>query len=218
MPRFTKDDIKANQEYLKDWDDYQLDWLNSSDFTQETKGAPLLLPISVDIDEGIIKRHRIKVPDLESLWPKVAGLGGQGAQAAYGGYVKFFEPIDGQQSGVPSTPLDFNINTPVIMLFHLSRDNWRFTDNTQFSVDNVPKGHQDEAFEVIGTFDSGHGLMVLNKCWEKEKGETFDLKYNLHVSIIQPGRIKVGENYEDTIMRTDIIVDPGTNNDTKGPP
>jgi hypothetical protein len=216
MPKFRRGDIKANQEYLKDWDEYQLDWLNSPDFTKKTQKQPLLLPISVDIDEGIIKRHRITSPSLQSLWPKVGTLGGKDAAKAYEGYVEFFAPIDGQQSGAPATPLDFNINTPVIMIFHLPRDNWRFTDHTQFSVDNVPVGAVSKAYKVIGIFDDGHGLMVLNKCWQKEKGKPFDMKYNLHVTIIQTGRTKAEGEYKDAILRTDIIIDPGSNNDGKG--
>jgi len=218
MPKFRRGDIKANQEYLKDWDEYQLDRLNSPDFTKKTQKQPLLLPISVDIDDGIIKRHRITAPSLQSLWPKVGKLGGKDAARAYEGYVEFFAPIEGQQSGAPATPLDFNINTPVIMMFHLPRDNWRFTDHTQFSVDNVLSRDRSKAFKVIGTFDNGHGLLVLNKCWEKKTGVSFDMKYNLHVSIIQPGRSKTKNGYSDTIMQTDIIIDPGSNNSTKGPP
>jgi len=65
MPRFKRSEIAANQDYLKEWDDYQLDFLNGEDFDPENSDErALLLPISVDIDDGIIKRHRIKFTGL----------------------------------------------------------------------------------------------------------------------------------------------------------
>lgn len=218
MPQFKKGDIKPNPKYLKEWDDYQLDWLNSPEFTPRNKKRPLLLPVSVSIEDGKIARSRISVPKLEALLGKIGDLGGKKARLAIDSYVKFFEPIDSQQSSTPPSPLDFKINTPVMMLFHLPRENWVFTDHTQFSVSNIRKKHHKKAYKVIGTFDDGCGLMVLNKCWQNKKGEVLDMKYNLHVSIMQTELVKSGDEYVKAPMRTDIIIDPSTNNDTKGPP
>lgn len=214
MSRFKKGDINANQEYLKSWDDYQLDFLNGEDFSRERKNEhALLLPISVDIDDGIIKRHRIQAPQVKSLWSSAKELIDDDKVWAYESYIKFFGPIDEQQSGAPSTPLDFDINSRIYMIFHLPRGNWTFTDHTQFTVDNIPKGKIKDAFEVVGVFDNRHGLIVHNKNWQPPapKGrkaiKSFWAKYNLHVSIHQ--------KVDDKDMRTDIIIDPGNRNNDR---
>ena len=205
MSRFKRSEIAANQKYLKDWDDYQVDFLNGEYFDpKKSDERTLLLPISVDIDDGIVKRHRIQTPQLTSLWDKAEKLVDKDSAWAFESYMKFFKPIDDQQSGSPSTPLDFNLNSRVYMIFHLPRANWTFTDHTQFSIDNISEGHIKKAFEVIGTFNDGHSLLVHNKNWQPKGKKTFKAKYNLHVSIHQ-----VEDNKD---MWTDIIIDPGMNN------
>ena len=208
MSRFKRSEIAANQDYLKEWDDYQVDFLNGEDFDPKNSDErALLLPISVDIDDGVIKRHRIQTPQLTTLWDKAKSLINDDSAWAYKSYMTFFEPIDGQQSGAPSTPLDFDLNSRVYMMCHLPRANWTFTDHTQFSVDNIPKGHLKDAFEVVGIFDEGHGLLVHNKNWQKPGKKTFLAKYNLHVSIHQSEKNNKGKEVD---MRTDIIIDPGS--------
>ena len=220
MPNlFKKSQIHTNQDYLKEWDDYQLEFLNSEKFCLDNPlEHALLLPISVDIKDGIIDRHRIRTPQLKGLLDDAKTLLDDDSTGAIESYVEFFDPIDGQQSGSPSTPLDFDLNTRVYMLFHFPRENWTFTDHTQFSVDNIAKGQLKDAFEVVGTFNEGHSLLVHNKNWQdpkvkgnkpaKVKGKapskSFLAKYNLHVSIHQ---VQDGED-----MRTDIIIDPGSRN------
>ena len=220
MPNlFKKSQIHTNQDYLKEWDDYQLKFLNSEKFCLDNPlEHALLLPISVDIKDGIIDRHRIRTPQLKGLLDNAKRLLDDDSTGAIDSYVEFFDPIDGQQSGSPSTPLDFDLNSRVYMLFHLPRKNWTFTEHTQFSVDNIAKGQLKDAFEVVGTFNEGHSLLVHNKNWQdpkvkgnkpaKVKGKapskSFLAKYNLHVSIHQ---VQDGED-----MRTDIIIDPGSRN------
>lgn len=196
MPKFRRGDIKANQKYLKKWDAYQLDWLNSDEYSDE---QPLLLPISVDIRGGEMKRHRVKTPELKTLI-KTMSFKDEALKTALGSYVDYFASIDEQQSGAPATPLDFNISCCVYHLFYLPRENWRFTRKTQFSVSNVTSKQADEAFDVVGTFADGRGLVVLNKNWKPEDVENFSAKYNLHVSIYQ--------DVDGQEMRTDIIIDP----------
>lgn len=208
MPRFTKDSINANQDYLKSWDEYQLDFLNSKDFSADYRDRhALLLPVFVDIDDGIVKRGRITAPQVKTLREQAEKLIDKDSDWAFDSYLNFFGPIDGQQSGAPTTPLDFDINSRVYMLFHLPRKNWTFTEKVQFTVDNISKDKLDDAFEVVGTFDDGHGLLVHNKNWQPvigrngETSKSFWAKYNLHVSIHQ--------TQDDMEMRTDIIIDPG---------
>jgi len=204
MPKFRRGDIKANQKYLKKWDKYQLDWLNSDDYSDD---QPLLLPISVDIRGGEMKRHRIKTPELKNMIGTMS-FDDNTLKTAIESYTEYFAPIDEQQSGSPATPLDFNISCSVYHLFYLPRDNWRFTRKIQFSVSNVSSKEAEEAFDIFGTFDDGQGLVVLNKNWNPKGAENFIAKYNLHVSIYQ--------EIDEKEVRTDIIIDPGMGNDGSG--
>jgi len=201
MPKFRRGDIKANQEYLKKWDKYQLDWLNCDDYSDE---QPLLLPITVDIKGGVMKRHRVKTPVLKNLI-KTMSFEDDKLKTALGSYVDYFAPIDEQQSGAPATPLDFNISCCVYHLFYLPRENWRFTRETQFSVSNLSEKEAKEAFDVVGTFADGQGLIVLNNNWQPKDADNFIAKYNLHVGIYQ--------DIDGNEVRTDIIIDPGMGND-----
>jgi len=219
---FKKSQIHTNQEYLKDWDEYQRDFLNSKDFDLDNPDEhALLLPISVDIKDGIIDRHRIRTPQLSDLLGDAKSLLDKESKWAVESYMEFFKPIDDQQSGTPPTPLDIEVNSRVYMMFHLPRENWTFTDHTQFSVDNIAKGQLKDAYEVVGVFNDGHSLLVHNKNWQdpKAKGnkpakvkgkapsKSFYAKYNLHVSIHQ--------EQDGMDMRTDIIIDPGNNNNRR---
>ncbi len=213
MPKIKRGDIRANQAFLKKWDEYQLGWLNDENFNPK---CPLLLPISVDIKGGIVERFRIKTNQVNTLMDKAKGLPKdvrvKRELFALKDICDHYEggfPGDTSQSGTPPTPLDFIINCPVVFLFHLPRDNWTFTERLQFSVDNIPAKGQSKAFKVLGTFDNGHGLAVLNKNWIPKGEKTFRMKYNLHVTIAQ--------TIDGKDMCTDIIIDPGTNNDQEDP-
>ena len=46
----------GNQQFLREWDQYQDHWLASAAYSER---QPILLPISVDIDEGVIARDRL---------------------------------------------------------------------------------------------------------------------------------------------------------------
>jgi len=54
----------GNQQFLREWDQYQDQWLNSEDYNAR---QPILLPITVDIDEGVIARDRIKAARIAEL-------------------------------------------------------------------------------------------------------------------------------------------------------
>lgn len=217
---FNRNEIVANQDYLYDWDTYQLEYLNADANAGEVSSDPILLPIWVGIEDGVMVRNRIKVPQLQSIMGNAGELASdENVKAAVGSYMKFFERNDGSQSSVPATPLDLNIARHTVKLFYLKHKNWIFTDHIQFSVDNVPKGlAKNKMFKILGTIDGGRGLLVHDLCWTKDdEGKAkkkedlrFAAKYNLHVSVFQ--------NQKGTEYRTDIIIDPwGNNNDGVDP-
>jgi len=226
MPKLTRGNIKANQAYLKKWEDYQDNWVDSKEFTTD---RPILLPITVDIRDGIMHRTRVKTPQLQTIMDNAPRLAVHPKIAvAVDSYKDFFDSHDRSQSGTPPTPLDFSVRCPVVHVFHLPRENWTFTDHTQYSVDNIPElCAPTDLFEVLGVSRDRHTLFLLNNNWTPDQrfvdrmvAETpkdkranmilpvlgkFRMKYNLHVSIAQ--------EIDGTQMRTDIIIDPGSDND-----
>jgi hypothetical protein len=209
MARPDKDDIKANAEYLKEWDDYQR--------IHDSK-KPILLPISVSIEDGIIARDRIKQAViakwrdalLEEFDHHCKNPNGyleddyctDDFQIMLDDYINFFKS-DGSQGPRPPSPLDFEINRPIWFLFYLPRGNWKFTDAIQFSTEN-DRDDFGRNFQKITTLQDSNILLLANHC----RSSPVDLKYNLHVTIAQ--------DQDGKIVHTDIIIDPGTNNDTRG--
>ena len=195
----------GNQQFLREWDQYQEQWLASADYS---KRKPILLPISVDIDQGVIARDRLKASTIARLQPMMQGINGS-IDNAVDAYLDYFDSIDNARSFAESstlpTPLDLQIKTRVFHVFYLPRKNWTFTNSIQFSVSNMNQADFGSAFKVMGTFDDGHGLIVLNKNWEPTGRNPITAKYNLHVSIAQ---VIDGQN-----MNTDIIIDPGVGSD-----
>jgi len=216
MSKISRDQIRANQDYLAEWDEYQWTHLESKNFSLE---APLLLPISIDINEGIVDRNRIKLNLLDPLWEKVANKAGSAGKNAFISYEKFFEK-ERKQSATPSTPIDFFISCPVLFLFHLPRENWRFNTKpgkVPFTVDGMSPGKMKHAFDILGTFDNDRGLLVLNKNWTKDNGPQTH-KYNLHVCVSQDVNVPTNpfgkpSGYKKKIAETDIIIDPGMGSD-----
>jgi len=218
--KLVRNQIRPNQDYLQEWDEYQLKYLNADMAAGKVSDAPILLPIQVGIEDGIMVRDRIKVPQLQTIMGNAGGLESDTkVAAAVDSYIKFFVDQDGSQSATPPTPLDMNIARHTMKLFYLKHDNWKFTDHTQYSVDNVPPGlAKTKMFDVLGTVDNGRGLLVHDHCWtwdDEGKGKSaerkkFTKKYNLHVSVFQ----RQGE----AEYRTDIIIDPwGNQNDDVDP-
>ncbi len=214
MPKTQSGNNSDIQRYLKEWDKYQNKWIAGSDFDSE---RPLLLPISVDIASGVIARSRLKskyVIDLltrpGNTLPSDIGTGCNKftLNDIHKHYASRGFPQDANEGGgVPflPTPLDFNIRTKVLFLFHLPRKNWTFSKHKQFTIDGFENTNSDHIVEVLGTFNNGRGLAVFNKFWIPEGQESYNIKYNLHVTIAQ----KIDGND----MSTDIIIDPGSNSD-----
>lgn len=209
MRKPKKGDIKANAKYLKSWDDFQRN--HKSD-------GPILLPISISIEDGIIQRHRIKSGDIAKMRKRMLSefkkhctqskkfIDGAYCEGDFetmlDDYIQAFDS-DNTQSERPPSPLDFSIGRPVWFLFYLPRENWTFTKERQYSMENDRDDFQRNC-EKVCTLDTGNILLLANHCRSAPKG----LKYNLHVTIEQKeGRKK---------LYTDIIIDPGMNNDNGG--
>lgn len=209
MPRPSKPNISANDAYLKEWDEFQK--------THESK-VPLLLPVSISIEDGIIARDRIKSDDIAKLrkgflkeFKSHCNVMEQHLGGAYSyetfetmldEYIEAFE-CDSNQGPRPPSPLDFKIGRPVWFLFHLPRDNWTFTKERQYSMENDRDDHMRNC-EKVCTLDEGNFLLLSNNCRSAPK----DLKYNLHVTITQKERRRK--------LSTDIIIDPGMDNGIGG--
>ena len=202
------------QKYLKEWDAYQNKWKTSSHFNPD---QPLLLPISVDIAGGMIVRSRIKskyVVDLltqpgNKLPPSIESGGKKfTVNDIHAHYATRGFPQDANENSgapLPPTPLDFNIRTKVLFLFHLARENWTFSEKKQFTIQDYENSRSDHIAEVLGTFNNGRGLAVLNKFWIPEGQVSHHIKYNLHITITQ--------KIDGRLMATDITIDPGQNSD-----
>lgn len=205
MTKPLKGDIRANAKYLKEWDDFQK--------KHKCKG-PILLPISISIEDGIIARDRIKSGDIAKMRSALlkefkahcedpdTRTDGAYSPADFktmlDDYINAFTD-DSKQGPRPPSPLDFNINRPVWFLFYLPRKNWKFTKERQYSME-----HDRDDFmrncEKVCTLGDNDILLLANHHRSAPKY----LKYNLHVTIAQKEGGKT--------LLTDIIIDPGMNN------
>jgi len=205
MARPTKGKIKPNQSYLKSWDEFEK--------THETDGPAVLLPISVSIEDGILRRDRISsgniaemkdsmMADFAKHCKKVRHVPGVYCAADFermlDEYIEAFDS-DNNQGPLPPTPLDLVFNRPTWMLFHLPRDNWTFTEDRQYSVEN---DFDDVLRNVskICVLNKGRSLLLANAFVSGSK----KFKFNLHVTIHQI--------IDGVKMETPIIIDPGGDN------
>lgn len=206
MARPTKDQIQGNPDFLRDWADFQRDYKGS---------GPILLPVSVNMVDGIIVRNRIKAGDLALQREKLLNdfeahcsnlpgrIGGAYTLCDFkhimDEYIKWFESDDKQNPFKPS-PLDLRITRPVWILFHADNDHWTFSEHRQFSVENDRDDHMRNCVKIC-TLDNNNMFLMENR-W---RIAPLRMKYNLHVTITQE------ENGET--LYTDIIIDPGLDND-----
>jgi hypothetical protein len=209
MGRPTKIGIRANAEYLKSWDIFH---------DNHKSKFPILLPLNVSIEDGIIARDRIKSGDLAKMRDELLADFKEHCHNPDGylegkynpnhfkkmldDYIKFFVS-DNQESAVPPNPLDLSMNRPVWILFRLPRKNWKFTKRRQFSTEN-DRDDFARNFEKITTLDNRNILLLANHCRSSPK----NLKYNLHVTISQ--------RQDGKRVYTDIIIDPGSTNGPRG--
>ena len=195
-----KGNLKPNQAYLKDWDDYLAD---------RPGRKPILLPISIGINgEGELVRNRIKAGQVEEMFSRCKGelpdylskaeINTHDPEAIFEDYIDYFKAIDGAQGPV-ATPLDLKTPQPVWILFHAASKAWKFSEGVQFSTEN----DNDDLlrnFVKICTLDDSNYLLLSNRCLSNPKG----LKFNLHVTISQM--------IDGIQCETPIIIDPGTDN------
>ncbi len=209
MGRPQKSSIKTNASYLKDWDTFQ---------KKHPSKWPILLPLTVSIEDGIIARERIQSSEIAFMRDRLLAEFKQHCHNPGGylenkycpadfekmldDYIKFFHS-DTKQGFLPPSPLDLRMNRPVWILFKLPRKNWKFTKSRQFSTEN-DRDDFARNFEKITTLDKRNILLLANHCRSSPK----NLKYNLHVTISQ--------KQDGKTVYTDIIIDPGTINETRG--
>lgn len=206
----SKETIEPNQDYLRKWDEYQ---------RESTSKIPILLPISVSIEDGIIERKRILSTDIQAIRGDLVTeftahckhpngelenkYSVADFEAILDDYESFFINDKDQSAVPPPGPLDLKINRPVWLMFHLPRVNWQFSADRQFSVEN-DRDDFGRNFEKITTLDNNNVLILANHCRSSPPG----LKYNLHVTISQ--------NEGGRTLKTPIIIDPGSDNGTRG--
>ena len=210
--KFKKDDIRPNQEYLESWDEYQLRAVRNN----RSRREPLLLPVRVDMEDGVITRERIKANDIQKLWNDCKcevpdELLDPANRWAFPDMDKVFQdyidafPNDFAESSLPPSPLDIFCMHPTFILYHLPRENWKFTEASQYSVENDPDDYTRN-FEKICTFENRNYLLISNR----HTSGPDDLKFNLHVTVHQT------ENGKD--LFTPIIIDPaGVNGGSQWP-
>ena len=205
----NKGGIEPNQDYLKEWDEYQ---------RKSPSKKPILLPIAVSIEDGVLTRERIKSTDIakkrEDLLTEFKAhckdpkgyledrYDVPDFQTMLDEYIAFFIN-DSIQGAIPPGPLDLRVNRPIWILFYLPRDNWQFSEDRQFSTEN-DRDDFARNFEKITTFDNNNWLLLANHC----RSSPENLKYNLHVTITQEENGKT--------LKTPIIIDPGSRNDDRG--
>jgi len=187
-----------------------------SDFQNSTAlGTPVLLPIMVDIDGGIIKRRRLKAAEARALLAdnkkelvahcKLFGKHVPGYrtfkdfEGLFAGYDSFFSKDDDQGMYLDS-PLNIHICRPSIVVFVLARDNWTFTEKHQITF-HYDRDDLARNFFKVCTLAGRKVLMVENKFLSRHDS----MSYDLHVTVEQMD----GE----TVQKTDIIIDPGMDND-----
>lgn len=201
----------TNQNYLKDWDDFN---------NKRKKGDrfPILLPINIDIVDGKFVRERMTAPQVKKLYADFKGDLPDymfkhpdhfaNPKKVFTEYVNYFskqDGVEGPRQRTSPTPLDIECNRPTWLLFNLTRSNWKFSKGAQYSTEN-DSDDQTRNFEKICTMKRGKCLLLSNRHRSSPKG----LKFNLHVTISQrEGR---------TTYKTPIIIDPGLGNPGGNPP
>lgn len=197
--------MSKNHEYLKDWDDYQNDRP-----IKKGETSPILLPIAIGMtDKATFTRRRMKAGEVKRFYKdhrddipaymfksKIF----HNPNEVFKDYCDYFGPIDGVEGPVPETVFDICVKRPVWLLYTLEPKSWKFTKGIQYSTENDPDD-LSRNFEKICTMDRMKALLLSNRCRSKPKG----LKFNLHVTISQKS--------DGRMMRTPIIIDPGSNND-----
>ncbi len=205
-----KDDLKVNQEYLKDWDDYQAARRQPEKINQ----TPILLPVIIGIGpNGELTRELMDYRAVEKLAAHLRRdlpdymfnrkLTPHDPETIFGDFIKYFKAQGGSQGPRHPTPLDLSVSMPVWVLYSLKPKAWSFSKDKQYSTLN-DRDDMRRNFEKIATMSKGKVLLLSNRrrCAPK------NMKFNLHVTISQ--------KTDGKIMKTPIIIDPNQSNDESG--
>lgn len=199
----------SNQDHLELWDDF----VNK---LPARKAA--LLPLYVDIRDGMIYRNRIPSQDIKTFYKTHKGdipdyMRTQeeffpNIDKVFKEYIEHFDGPDGGQAPDDLNPLDIITNRPTYFLFTLPEQFdpevvWRFSEGVQISCHNDGVGPFRNVLPIC-TLDDRKSLLVLNR----HRSNHPDLKFNLHVTISQT----VQKDCKDFEAKTPIIIDPGLGN------
>ena len=205
-----KGDIKPNQKYLKDWDDYQAARHQPEQLSQ----TPMLLPVAIGIGpNGELTRELMDYRDIEKLAVKLREelpdymfnrkLTAHDPEKIFDDFIKYFKAQGGSQGPRPPTPMDLIVKMPVWTLFYLKPKAWSFSKDIQYSTVN-DMDDMTRNFEKIATLGRNKALLISNRRRCAPKG----LKFNLHVTVTQ--------RLDGRVMKTPIIIDPDQDNDSTG--
>lgn len=211
----TKSEVKVNDDFVKDWYDYEKDRMFIKDRggnnTTKRDYTPILLPIRIGINsDGELTRARVKAPRIIKLAKKLKTtlpaymfdrkLTKYDPDAIFKDYINYFKHQDGAESALPEGPLDLIVKKPVWTLFDLKPDCWTFSEGQQFSTVNDPDTMLRN-FVKIATMDDDNVLLMSNR----RRCAPDNLKFNLHVTITQKAA-------DGRLLKTPIIIDPAQNN------
>lgn len=196
-----KSELKGNQDYLKTWDQYQID---------RPGRTPILLPIIVGMNsDGELQRKLMRASKVASLGKRLhkelpsymfdRNLTKYDPVAIFDDYIEYFDS-DFKQGPTPETPLDLIAKKPVWMLYYLDQKAWTFSEDIQFSTENDPND-MTRNFVKIATMDGNNALLMANRF----RCGPSDLKFNLHITITQ--------TVDGRVMKTPIIIDPDQTNE-----
>ncbi|MGB0907083.1 MAG: hypothetical protein ACPGVT_06290 [Maricaulaceae bacterium] len=202
--------MQKNQSYLKDWDVYQ------AERREKRVKHPILLPMTLMMDskKGFVPELMSieQVKDVQKTfnltnfkhwaqWPLMYGK----PDLIFSDYLDYFGSLKGEKpckSGADleaNSPLDLYCCHPTWLVFRLKNSNWSFSKLRQYSTEN-DADDMYRNFEKVTLLDA-QTLILHNRCLSQHEG----LKFNLHVTVAQ--------TFEGRAMQTDIIIDPGMNND-----
>ena len=160
------------------------------------------------MENGKIIRERMKAPDVKVLyakgrkdipedWFKFPKLL-PNPDKVVSDYLKYFRS-DKNESPILETPLDINVERPVLLLFGFYHRNWRFTKKSAYRIHNDSRDHTQNFFKV-STLYGNRGLMLHNRHYSNPKGMKLDLC------------VDVNQTEGGRSLTTPIIIDPGAGN------
>jgi len=214
----------VNQKYLHKWEDY----MNSL-----PKGETALLPLWIDIKGPNIARRVMGKNDVARYYrkfkrnneipgymlgtPKVPGI--PNANDVFASFINNYGGTETAKKKKYLNPLDVHTDRPLLIFYMIEfkdtvKNKFRFSQDIQYSCENDADDMTRNLFKVC-TVDNdptlgAKGLIMYDAC----RSNIPDLKYNLHVTIMQTVKNARGKN---ELAKTPIIIDPGLGNNGNWP-